>query len=129
MIAVMRLATLVVGVGLVFSAALAVGATQHTGQESERLAKAVFRMSVAVRVAERQDKCMAAFAEAMFCTCLNADLPLEFDFLRYVALVSARREQLAADEKALQTTAVASRSRCASAMQQQQLQRPTERPR
>jgi hypothetical protein len=91
---------------------VAIGATQQKG-EPERLAEAALRRSVEALLQERQDKCVAAFPERTFCTCLNAALPVHLDFLRYVTLVSAASEQLAADQKAMQAIAIDARNRCA----------------
>ena len=89
--------------------------SQNTGRLPEQVAKDAFARSVEARLQVRQDKCVAAFPDKTFCTCLNAALPLEVEFERYVALVSASPEQLTEAEKALRSSAVAARDRCVAA--------------
>lgn len=119
----MKHSTLLAALSVVLATALAHGTSQQTGERSVRLAKEVYRLSVEARIMERQEQCLAAVAVQELCTCLSASLPLELNFVRYVALVSARPEQLKPGEIALQETAFAVRDRCISSASQQPAKR------
>lgn len=65
-------------------------------------------------------QCLSAFGNAGFCDCLSSRLPMAIDFLRYVAITVATKEQikydtLSADKKTIVDDARHARDECVSA--------------
>jgi hypothetical protein len=90
---------------------------QTTGRPAERLARDVFEKSVRARLDDRRSRCMSAIGSADFCDCLNADLPWDVDFRKYIILTTtaatgAEADQLLTDEKRISPRVISTRDRC-----------------
>jgi len=87
-----------------------------TGDQAVANAKASFAESVKRRVEDKRDRCVSTVgSRSTFCDCLSAALPLDIDFLRYVALVTTPRAEQTEAEQKLATAAIAVRDRCVAA--------------
>jgi hypothetical protein len=109
---------ILVAVAAVVASALTHAAVrQHTGELAQRVARTALEKSVSVRLEDRRSKCMSVIGSTPFCNCLNADLPLDVSFQKYITVTiavgtPAHYDQLSADDKKIAPRIVSARDRC-----------------
>jgi hypothetical protein len=109
--------TLVAVVAVVASALTHAAVGQHTGELAQRVARTALEESVSARLEDRRSKCMSVIGSTPFCNCLNAALPLEVNFQKYISVTitvgtPAHYDQLSADDKRIAPRIVLARDRC-----------------
>jgi hypothetical protein len=76
---------ILVAVAAVVASALTHAAVrQHTGELAEKAARPALEKSVSARLEDRRSKCLSVIGSTRFCNCLNADLPLDVNFQKYI---------------------------------------------
>ena len=112
------LCRILVAVAAVVASALTHAAVgQHTGELAQRVARTALEKSVSARLEDRRFKCISVIGSTRFCNCLNADLPLDVNFQKYVTVtmtvgIPANYDQLSADDKRIAPRIVSARDRC-----------------
>ena len=110
-------AILVAGAAVFGSALTHAAVRQHTGAAAERVARTALENSVSARLEDRRHKCMSVIGSTRFCNCLNADLPLDVNFQKYITVTMtvgtpAHIDQLPAEDKSIAPRVVSARDRC-----------------
>jgi hypothetical protein len=108
---------LVTGTAVVSSGLTHEAEPQHTGDLTQRVARRALEKSVSARLEDRRSKCMSVTGSAPFCNCLNADLPLDVNFQKYITITitvgtPAQYDQVSADDKRIAPRIVSARDRC-----------------
>ncbi len=112
----MRLAAaLIISIGILTTAALA--ARQVTGFVSSRVADQAAKAAASAQMSARGAECMSAVGSQPFCGCLNADLPLEVDFQKYIKITTSTvsplyLERLTSDDRVVAPRVLSTRDRC-----------------
>ena len=114
------LSGILVAVAAVVASALPHAAMrQHTGELAQRVARTALEKSVSARLEDRRHKCMSVIGSTRFCNCLNAGLPMDVNFQKYITVTitvgtRAQYDQLSADDKRIAPRIVSARDRCVS---------------
>ena len=112
------LSGILVAVAAVVGSALTHAAVrQHTGAVAERVARTALEKSVSARLEDRRHKCMSVIGSTRFCNCLNAGLPMDVNFQKYITTTitvgtAAHFDQLSAEDKSIAPRIVSARDRC-----------------
>jgi hypothetical protein len=90
---------------------------QRVGDPATKQSRLMVIKSVEALMVERQRMCMNVIGSAIFCRCLNADLPIEVDFRKYVMVTATRGRdvaggRLSADDRVLMDRILGTRDLC-----------------
>jgi hypothetical protein len=112
---------LISAVAVVLITSSSAPAISQTGFGASRITDQAFAASVRARMDAKRAECISAIGSLPFCNCLAGDLPVEVDFLTYIAITTSSVskvyfDQLSPDDQRLTPRIQSTRDRCVAAV-------------